>query len=235
MVARVRSYHEGQMRRVLASYTEDGLGVQVHAIETVGFYAPGNNPAYPSSVVHTVVPAAVAGVQNLILVSPAGPDGHVPPVKLAAAAIAGVHRVFAASGAQAIAALAYGTRSVEAVDVIVGPGNAYVQEAKRQLVGTVGIDGIAGPSELVVVASAGAEPELIALDLLAQAEHGEDSPLWCLSPERELLDAAGEQVERLAPQRSQIARGDVRGLHDECAHRESPSRAAPNVRPVCFR
>jgi histidinol dehydrogenase len=128
---RIRTYHEKQRRRCLASYVDDGLGVQVRAIETVGFYAPGTRPAYPSSVLHTVVPAKVAGVENVVLVSPAAPDGSIPDVKLAAAAIAGADRVFCASGAQAIGALAYGTQTIPRVDKICGPGNLYVTLAKR--------------------------------------------------------------------------------------------------------
>jgi histidinol dehydrogenase len=195
MVARVRTYHEGQMRRVLSSYTEDGLGVQVRAIGTVGFYAPGNNPAYPSSVVHTVVPAAVAGVQNLVLVSPAGSDGHVPAVKLAAAAIAGVHRVFAASGAQAIAALAYGTESVPRVDKIVGPGSIFVTLAKRQVFGDVGIDSIYGPTETVIVADDTADPAICAADLIAQAEHDELAAPVFITNSRAMAERVVAQVE----------------------------------------
>ena len=123
---------------------------------------------------------------------------------LAACVLCEVTEVYRMGGAQAIAALAYGTESVEAVDVIAGPGNPYVQEAKRQVVGQVGIDGVAGPSELVVVATPGADPELIALDLMAQAEHGADSPLWCLSPDPGLLDAVAGAVERLAPERPSV-------------------------------
>lgn len=137
---RIRDYHAGQLRRTLTSYEEGGLGVQVRPIETVGFYAPGTAPAYPSSVLHSVIPATVAGVSSLVLVSPAGPDGTPPDVKLAAAAIAGVDRVFTASGAQAIAALAYGTETVPRVDKICGPGSIFVTLAKRAVFGDVGID-----------------------------------------------------------------------------------------------
>ncbi len=146
-------------------------------------YVPGGRAPYPSTVVMGAVSARVAGVEEIVVCAPPGPEGRAHPVILAACVLCEVTEVYRMGGAQAIAALAYGTESVQAVDVIVGPGNDYVQEAKRQVVGQVGIDGIAGPSELVVVASAGADPELIALDLLAQAEHGADSPVWCLSPD----------------------------------------------------
>jgi histidinol dehydrogenase len=192
---RVRSYHQGQMRRVLASYLEDGLGVQVRAIETVGFYAPGTQPVYPSSVLHTVIPAAVAGVQNLVLVSPTGPDGRVPAVKLAAAAIAGVHRVFAASGAQAIAALAYGTESFPRVDKIVGPGSIFVTLAKKQVYGDVGIDSIFGPTETVIVADETADPGICAADLIAQAEHDELAAPVFITSSRALADSVVAEVE----------------------------------------
>ncbi len=170
---RIETYHVGQLRRVLSSYVEDGLGVQVRAIENVGFYAPGTAPAYPSSVLHTVVPAKVAGVANIVLVSPVGPDGKLPDVKLAAAAIAGADRVFGVSGAQAVAALAYGTESIPRVDKIVGPGSIFVTLAKRAVFGDVGIDSIFGPTETVIVADADADPALCAVDLIAQAEHDE--------------------------------------------------------------
>jgi histidinol dehydrogenase len=177
--SRIRAYHEGQMRRVLSSYLEDGLGVQVRAIETVGLYAPGTVAVYPSSVLHTLIPARVAGVANLVLVSPAGPDGSVPAVKLAAAAIAGADRVFACSGAQAIAALAYGTETIPRVDKICGPGSIFVTLAKRAVFGDVGIDSIYGPTETVVIADADADPALCAVDLIAQAEHDElASPIF---------------------------------------------------------
>jgi histidinol dehydrogenase len=140
--------------------------------------------------------ARVAGVDQVAVCAPPGPRGRAHPAILAACALCEVHEVYRMGGAQAVAALAYGTDSVRRVDVIAGPGNAYVQEAKRQVVGQVGIDGIAGPSELAVVASDAADPELIALDLLAQAEHGEDSQLWLLSPERRLLDAVEELLKR---------------------------------------
>jgi histidinol dehydrogenase len=197
---RVRDYHTKQLKRCLASYVEDdGLGVQVRAIATVGFYAPGTQPAYPSSVLHTVVPARVAGVDDVIVVSPAAPDGRVPDVKLAAAAIAGAGRVFCCSGAQAIAALAYGTESVPRVDKIVGPGNIYVTLAKRAVYGDVGIDSIYGPTETVVVADADADPAICAVDLLAQAEHDELAAPVFITSSKALAEKVVAEVEtRLA-------------------------------------
>jgi len=146
------------------------------------------------------VTARVAGVEEIAVCAPPGPGGRAHPVILAACVLCEVSEVYRMGGAQAIAALAYGTESVRPVDVIVGPGNPYVQEAKRQVVGQVGIDGIAGPSELAVVASDGADPELIALDLMAQAEHGADSPVWCLSPDTALLDAVARALEGRGPE-----------------------------------
>lgn len=197
--SRVRRYHEAQLRRVMGSYLEDGLGVQVRAIETVGFYAPGSAPAYPSSVLHTVIPARVAGVSKVYLVSPPGRDGAVPAVKLAAAAIAGVDRVFVASGAQAVAALAYGTQTIPAVDKICGPGNIFVTMAKRAVFGDVGIDSVYGPTETVIVADESADPGLCAADLIAQAEHDElASPIFITSSSELALKVAAALEERLS-------------------------------------
>lgn len=203
---RVRSYHEGQLKRVLASYLDDGLGVQVRAIETVGLYAPGTATVYPSSIIHTIVPAKVAGVRSAVLVSPAARDGKIPAVKLAAAAIAGADRVFVASGAQAIAALAYGTESFPRVDKICGPGNIFVTLAKRAVFGDVGIDSLYGPTETVVVADETADAALCAVDLIAQAEHDElASPIFITSS-AELLDRVNAEVDaRIAL----LPRGDV--------------------------
>lgn len=194
---RVRTYHEKQLARCLSSYVDDdGLGVQVRPIQTAGFYAPGTQPAYPSSVLHTVVPARVAGVENAIIVSPAAPDGRIPDVKLAAAAIAGADRVFCCSGAQAIAALAYGTESIPRVDKIVGPGNIYVTLAKRAVYGDVGIDSIYGPTETVVVADAEADPAICAVDLLAQAEHDELAAPVFITDSAALAEQVVAEVER---------------------------------------
>jgi histidinol dehydrogenase len=193
--ARIRAYHQRQLKRCLSSYVdEEGLGVQVRPIETVGFYAPGTEPAYPSSILHTIVPAKVAGVANAVLVSPAGPSGRVPDVKLAAAAIAGAGRVFCAGGAQAIAALAYGTETVPRVDKICGPGNIFVTLAKRAVFGDVGIDSIYGPTETVVLADASADPVLCAVDLIAQAEHDELAAPVLITDSRELAKQVAAEV-----------------------------------------
>jgi histidinol dehydrogenase len=207
--ARIRSYHEKQLKRCLSSYVdEDGLGVQVRAIETVGFYAPGTQPAYPSSVLHTVVPARVAGVENVVVVSPAAPDGRIPDVKLAAAAIAGADRVFCASGAQAVAALAYGTQSIPRVDKICGPGNLFVTLAKRAVYGDVGIDSVYGPTETIVVADETADPVICAVDLIAQAEHDElAAPILITSSQALAERVVAEVDERLAV----LPRGAVAG------------------------
>ena len=168
-------------------------------------YVPGGRAPYPSTVVMCATVARVAGVDELAVCAPPGPGGKAHPTILGACALCGVTEVYRAGGAQAIAALAYGTETIRPVDVIVGPGNAYVTEAKRQVAGVVGIDGLAGPSELVVVATGGAEPELLALDLLAQAEHGEASLVVAISPDAALLDAIVAHVERLAPERPSVA------------------------------
>jgi histidinol dehydrogenase len=181
-------------------------------VRRAAVYVPGGRAPYPSTVVMGAVTARAAGVQEIAVCAPPGPGGRAHPVILAACVLCEVTEVYRMGGAQAIAALAFGTESVEAVDVIVGPGNPYVQEAKRQLVGQVGIDGIAGPSELVVVASAGADPELIALDLMAQAEHGEDSPVFCISPDSSLLDEVAEALGRLWPKRPSVANAEAQLL-----------------------
>jgi histidinol dehydrogenase len=156
------------------------------------------------------VTARAAGVEQVAVCAPPGPGGRVHTLILAACVLCDVvGEVYRMGGAQAIAALAYGTESVRPVDVIVGPGNAWVTEAKRQVFGQVGIDGLAGPSELAVLATAGADPELIALDLLAQAEHGEDSPLWLVSPDPGLREEVVAAVERLAPQRPSVADAEL--------------------------
>jgi histidinol dehydrogenase len=193
---RVRAYHEDQRRRLLNSYLADGLGVQVRALETVGFYVPGTWRVYPSSVLHTLIPAKVAGVSNLVMVSPADTSGRIPAVKLAAAAIAGADRVFMASGAQAVAALAYGTESVPKVDKICGPGNIFVTLAKRAVYGDVGIDSMYGPTETVVVADDEADPALCAVDLIAQAEHDEIATPIFICVSRSMAEKVAAEVEK---------------------------------------
>jgi histidinol dehydrogenase len=168
-------------------------------------YVPGGRAPYPSTVVMCAITAKVAGVDELAVCAPPGPEGRAHPTILAACALCEVTEVYRVGGAQAIAALAYGTESIEKVDVIAGPGNAYVTEAKRQVNGVVGIDGLAGPSELAVVATPGADHKLVALDLLAQAEHGENSLVVAISPDPQLLDAIVDAVEALGPERPSVA------------------------------
>ena len=173
-------------------------------VAAAGLYAPGGRAAYPSSVLMTAVPARVAGVGRIALATPPGPDGHVHPVTLAAAALCEIEEIYAIGGAQAIFALAFGTQTIEPVDVIAGPGNPWVQEAKRAVYGTVGIDSPAGPSELMVIAGHDTEPEWVALDLCAQAEHG-DGVLLVAAVELHVLDAVAEATERLAALRPGVS------------------------------
>jgi len=197
-IANVKAVAQAQVRdEPVTVELPEGHTVEVveHPVRRAAVYVPGGRAPYPSTVVMGAVTARVAGVDQVVVCSPPGPGGRAHPVILAACVLCQMTEVYRMGGAQAIAALAYGTESVRPVDVIVGPGSPYVQEAKRQVVGRVGIDGIAGPSELVVVAAAGADPELIALDLMAQAEHGPDSPVWCISPDPALLDAVAAALE----------------------------------------
>ena len=197
----VRAVARAQLREPAAVELAQGQRVEIaeKAVRRAAIYVPGGEAPYPSTVVMGAVTARAAGVEEIVVCAPPGPRGGAHPVILAACVLCEVHEVYRMGGAQAIAALAYGTESVRRVDVIVGPGNPYVQEAKRQVAWThVGIDGIAGPSELAVVAAGErVEPELIALDLLAQSEHGENSPLWLISPDGALLDAVVEALEEL--------------------------------------
>jgi histidinol dehydrogenase len=199
-VANVRAVAEAQLRDAVSVSLEDGQRVEVAEVPVrrAAAYVPGGRAPYPSTVVMCAVTARVAGVDDFAVCAPPGPEGRAHPVILAACALCGVNEVYRMGGAQAIAALAYGTETVPRVDVIVGPGNAYVTEAKRQVAGVVGIDGLAGPSELVVVATAGVDPELIALDLLAQSEHGDDSPLVLISPDAAILDRVEEAIAQLS-------------------------------------
>ena len=197
---RVRVYHEKQ-RMESWTYTEpDGtvLGQQVTALDRVGLYVPGGKAAYPSSVLMNAIPAKVAGVKELIMVVPT-PDGARNDLVLAAAAVAGVDRVFCIGGAQAVAALAYGTQTIPQVDKIVGPGNAYVAEAKRRVFGIVGIDMIAGPSEILVICDGKTDPDWIAMDLFSQAEHDELAQSILISPDAAYLDAVQASINKLLP------------------------------------
>jgi histidinol dehydrogenase len=195
---RVRQYHDKQ-RMESWSYTEDDgtlLGQQVTPLDRAGLYVPGGKAAYPSSVLMNAIPAKVAGVEELIMVVPT-PDGTVNELVLAAAAIAGVDRVFTIGGAQAVAALAYGTQTIPQVDKIVGPGNIYVATAKRMVFGTVGIDMIAGPSEILVVCDGETDPDWIAMDLFSQAEHDEDAQSILLCPDADYLDKVAASMDKL--------------------------------------
>jgi histidinol dehydrogenase len=222
---RIRAFHERQLQKSWDFTDADGtrLGQQVSALDRVGLYVPGGKAAYPSSVLMNAVPAKVAGVRELVMASP-----NPNPLVLAAAALAGVDRVLGIGGAQAIGALAYGTKSIARVDKIVGPGNAYVAEAKRQVFGEVGIDMVAGPSEILVIADGSAPPEWVAMDLFSQAEHDESAQAILLSPDENYLDVVAVAIGRLIgemPRRKVIeaslkARGALiltRDLEEACA------------------
>ena len=211
---RVRVYHERQ-KQDSWSYTEaDGtvLGQKVTPLDRAGLYVPGGKASYPSSVLMNAIPAKVAGVPEVVMVVPT-PRGEVNELVLAAACIAGVDRVFTIGGAQAVAALAYGTESVPPVDKIVGPGNIYVATAKRHVFGKVGIDMIAGPSEILVVCDGQTDPDWIAMDLFSQAEHDEDAQSILVSPDAAFLDRVEQSIERLLPtlEREVIARTSLQG------------------------
>lgn len=198
---RVRSYHERQ-RAESWSYTEaDGsrLGQKVTPLDRVGLYVPGGRASYPSSVLMNAIPAKVAGVGELIMVSPT-PKGERNPLVLAAAALTGVDRVIAIGGAQAVAALAFGTQSIPQVDKIVGPGNAYVAEAKRRVFGTVGIDMVAGPSEVLIISDGSGSPDWVAMDLFAQAEHDELAQSILLCTDAAFIDQVALAIDRLLPE-----------------------------------
>ncbi|RFJ36559.1 histidinol dehydrogenase [Pseudomonas aeruginosa] len=211
---RVRSYHEKQ-KQGSWRYTEaDGtvLGQQVTPLDRAGLYVPGGKASCPSSVLMNAIPAKVAGVSEVVMVVPT-PRGEINEIVLAAACIAGVDRVFTIGGAQAVAALAYGTESVPRVDKIVGPGNIYVATAKRHVFGQVGIDMIAGPSEILVVCDGQTDPDWIAMDLFSQAEHDEDAQSILVSPDAAFLDRVADSIARLLPtmERAEIIRTSLEG------------------------
>lgn len=210
---RVRSYHEHQQQDSW-QYTEANgtvLGQKVTPLDRAGLYVPGGKASYPSSVLMNAIPAKVAGVPEVVMVVPT-PRGEINELVLAAAAVAGVDRVFTIGGAQAVAALAYGTESVPAVDKIVGPGNIYVATAKRHVFGKVGIDMIAGPSEILVVCDGQTDPDWIAMDLFSQAEHDEDAQAILVSPDADFIEQVAQSMARLLPtlEREEIARTSVR-------------------------
>lgn len=211
---RVRSYHEHQRQESWHYRDAEGnlLGQQITALDRVGIYVPGGKASYPSSVLMNALPAHVAGVTEIIMVVPA-PGGELNDLVLAAAAIAGVDRIFTLGGAQAVAALTYGTATVPAVDKIVGPGNIYVATAKRQVFGRVGIDMVAGPSEILVIGDGSTDPDWVAMDLFSQAEHDENAQAILLCPDAGYLDQVQASIERLLPtmERADIIRASLAG------------------------
>ena len=211
--ANIRAFHEKQVRNSFLLNNTDGIvvGQKVTPIEKVGLYVPGGTAAYPSTVLMDSVPAKIAGCREIVIVTPPGKDGKVNPVILAAARIAGVDRIFKVGGAQAIAALAYGTQTLPKVDKIVGPGNAYVAEAKKQVFGKVSIDMIAGPSEILVVADSTANPRFVAADLLSQAEHDKMASAVLVTDSYALAEAVSRELEIQIPQlpRAEIARASI--------------------------
>lgn len=233
---RVRDYHERQDQKSWQYQDEDGtiLGQKVTPLDRAGLYVPGGKAAYPSSVLMNAIPAKVAGVGELIMVVPT-PDGVVNDMVLAAAAIAGVDRVFTLGGAQAVAALAYGTETVPAVDKIVGPGNIFVATAKREVFGVVGIDMIAGPSEILVICDGKTDPDWIAMDLFSQAEHDEQAQSILISPDAAFLDAVEASINKLLPtmereeiiRTSMIGRGALIHVADLKEAAEVSNRIAP--------
>ncbi len=234
--ARIRAYHDRQRAESWSHTEPDGttLGQRVTPLDRAGLYVPGGKAAYPSSVLMNAIPAKVAGVRELVMCVPT-PDGDRNALVLAAAAIAGVDRLFAIGGAQAIGALAYGTETVPAVDKIVGPGNAYVAAAKRRVFGTVGIDVIAGPSEVLVICDGATDPDWIAMDLLAQAEHDQAAQAILASPDAGFIERVAASIDRhlAAMPRREVIRASlanrgalilVRSLEEAC---ELANRIAP--------
>lgn len=199
--ARIKEFHEHQKQATWSYQDSEGntLGQKVTPLDRVGVYVPGGKAAYPSSVLMNIIPARVAGVEEIIMVVPT-PDEERNDLVMAAAAIAGATRVFTIGGAQAVAALAYGTGIVPRVDKIVGPGNIYVATAKRQVFGVVGIDMIAGPSEVVIVADSSARPDWVAMDMFAQAEHDEEASAILISPDADVIEQVADSIARLLPE-----------------------------------
>ncbi len=210
---RIRSYHEQQMRGSFFDFNQNGLGQITRAIQRIGLYIPGTRAPLPSTVLMCAVPARVAGVEELYMTSPIMPDGSVPPVKLVAADVAGVDGVFRAGGAQGVAAFAYGTETIPRVDKICGPGGLFVTIAKKQVFGDVGIDSIYGPTETVIIADESADPEIVAADLLAQAEHDALASPILLTPSHYLADEVARCIERQLGEmeRGKIARASLDG------------------------
>lgn len=234
---RIRAYHEAQMPTEV-SVEHSGLSVRgLHrAVERAACYVPGGRALYPSTVLMTAIPASVAGVDEIVLCVPPGPDGAVPDVVLAAASIAGVHEVISVGGAQAIAAVAYGTESIRPVDVIVGPGNVFVALAKQEVAGLVGVpSSFAGPSEVVVVADGSVSADYAAVDVILQAEHGPDGLAWFVTWNEEFADEVVNSIERLvaaAPRRAEIeATLQSSGVAVICATIEQAMEVANFIAP----
>ena len=211
--ANIRRFHEKQVRSSFIINDEDGIliGQKIIPVDRAGLYVPGGTAAYPSTVLMDAIPAKIAGCREVVMVTPPGKDGKVNPVILAAAEVAGIDRIFKVGGAQAIAALAYGTESIPKVDKIVGPGNAYVAEAKKQVFGAVSIDMIAGPSEILIVADGKSNPRYVAADLLSQAEHDKNASAVLVTDSRELAAAVQAELEKQIPklERAEIARASI--------------------------
>ena len=209
----IRTFHEKQVRNSFIINNENGIviGQKIIPVDRAGLYVPGGTAAYPSTVLMDAIPAKIAGVREVVMVTPPSKDGKVNPVILAAAQIAGIDRIFKVGGAQAIAALAYGTESIPRVDKIVGPGNAFVAEAKTQVYGQVSIDMIAGPSEILIVADGKRDPRHAAADLLSQAEHDKLASAVLVTDSEELALAVQQELERQIPllERAEIARASI--------------------------
>jgi histidinol dehydrogenase len=212
--ANIRDFHQRQVRQSWFTAKESGtvLGQIVRPLKRVGLYVPGGTAAYPSSVLMNAIPAKIAGVPEVVIATPPGPDGRINPAILVAAGIAGVNEIYKVGGAQAIAALTYGTAQIKPVDKIVGPGNIFVALAKREVFGLVSIDMVAGPSEIVVLADETANPRYVAADLLSQAEHDPMSAAVLVTPSRALAEAVAQEVERQLTElpRRQIAEAALR-------------------------
>lgn len=209
----ITAFHKNQVRNSFIVNEKDGVvtGQKVTPIERVGLYVPGGTAAYPSTVLMDSIPAKIAGCEYICITTPPSADGKVNPVILAAAKIAGVDKIFKVGGAQAVAALAYGTETVKRVDKIVGPGNAFVAEAKRQVFGRVSIDMIAGPSEILVIADGKSEPKFVAADLLSQAEHDKNASAVLVTDSLDLANAVAEEIENQLKElpREEIARASI--------------------------
>ncbi|WP_434147981.1 histidinol dehydrogenase [Methylocaldum gracile subsp. desertum] len=233
---RIRLYAERQKMDSWRYAEPDGtvLGQQVTPLDKVGVYVPGGKAAYPSSVLMNAIPAKVAGVPEIVMVVPT-PGGETNPLVLAAAYLAGIDRVFRIGGAQAVAALAYGTATVPRVDKIVGPGNIYVATAKKLVFGQVGIDMVAGPSEILVISDGGTDPDWIAMDLFSQAEHDEDAQAILVSPDRAYLDAVESSIRRLLPtmERAEVIRTSLsrRGALIEVRDLDEAAEVANRIAP----